>query len=130
MKNNFIIFVVVNILCYACSTNNHITFPISGTFVWIDKEYPNYKTELTLISDSTFQLIFKGGIEQYCEGKWIQDSNYIVLYCAFPEEWTETIARGYLSKRTYKIKLISSNKLKFPVENNVRMKYKILKRKQ
>lgn len=103
-----------------------------GRFCFYYFKNKNLKDELILNNDSTFQLTFYGGrYNPTCSGKWrFLNSKTIRLVCFNDENPLAPVTSGYMSLRIRDVKIIDSNRLKMPMENNKKRKYVILNKEK
>ena len=68
---------------------------------------------LVLQEDSSFTLSVKlQDASPKCTGKWANiDDKYIDLYCSESTNPSEILSNEYMQKRTYRLKILNSNKL-------------------
>lgn len=106
-------------------------YPIkTGQFCFYYSKEKNLKDELILKDDSTFVLTLYGGAyTPTCTGKWKYiEENVIRLECYNETDLLAPITSGYMNLREREVKIINSDKLKMPIENNIKRKYVILRR--
>lgn len=134
MKHRFttIIFLIFTtfMCCYSCKTKFQAEDFSSGKFSFTYIKGKNSKEELILKEDSTFTLTsYTYFPTPTCNGKWsIINNDTLFIQCGKEKDPFAPLARGYMGLRERKIKIINSNKLKMPIENNVKRKYVILER--
>lgn len=118
-----ILFSLLLSLCEAQKTvSNKIT---EGRFVC----YYRHSTEVEkLILNSDDSFLFNS-YKTKCNGQWKDiGMNTILIQCNPPINAIEAIVGGYMSLREREIKVLSKNKLKMPITNDVYRNHVILTR--
>jgi len=125
------LFILIVIICAGCkSFNPQSSYTIeSGRFCFYYTKDKKIKDELILNDDSTFRLtLYDAGYKPSCTGIWkVIDKNTIRIECS-PQFFGGSLNSANISKRTRELKIINNNKIKMPIENNVKRKYVTLER--
>ena len=118
----YILLFLIPTLVFSCGTKNKCIE--SGVYRYYYKS-SNEKEELILNSDSSFIL---NSYKTSCSGKWEYINPDIILISCDDVNFIDKLQSGYMAMRKREIKILNKNKLKFPIINNVKMKYVILKK--
>ena len=125
----YIYILLASFILFSCKSRIPVKIE-SGKFQYRYENYDERIDEVILNSDGTFTLNFYGQLSfvRSYSGEWKYiDTDTILITCP-DEHWTEAIQRGYISVRQRKLKVMSNDKLKMPIEANIKRKYVILKR--
>jgi len=116
----YIVLMISSILLFSCKVQiRHVN---EGIYTY-HHDSTDDKEELILNSDSTF--IFNS-YKISCSGMWeYKKPNIIKIKCS-DVNLIDKIQSGYMTQRIRQIKILSNNRLKLPITNNVKMKYVIL----
>lgn len=111
MKNNLLILIIAAFFLISCINHKAIKNIEPVLIGEYHKEFENHLIHsLTLKKDSTFTYSIKGGgvfnSESKCSGKWQVIDNQLILNCN-QEDLLNQLSSGYMSIRSYKIKIIS-----------------------
>lgn len=128
-----ILFILIFIICIGCKSSyySETSHRIKcGHFCFNYFNNNHIRDELILNNDSTFSLtLYGGGYKPSCTGKWkFVDRNVIRIECTPDNEPLAFLNSANINMRARDIKIIDSNRLKMPIENNIKRKYVILER--
>lgn len=117
-----LLFVLISVILLSCKYQYQ--YNIEGTYRYHYKSTDDVE-ELVLNSDSTF--IFNS-YKTSCSGKWKYIHPNTILINCDDVDLMKKIQSGYMSLRYRDIEILSKNRLKLPITNNIKMKYVILEK--
>jgi len=120
----YIIITFISVFIFSCKTQNK--YIESGIYSYY-YELSDDKEELILNSDSSF--IFYS-YKTSCSGRWEYIEPNTILISCNEVDFAEKLQFGYMNTRKREIKILSKNKLKLPIFNNVKKKYVILNKEK